>query len=106
MFLLIGLGSRPVPTASGRSNNFKRETLNQKVLGEVKGFDPLEHFDDRQLNILDRVSQIAVVAAREAIKQSGQSFDGELADKTATIIGTGVGGQTTHRRQLPAALRG
>ena len=81
-------GIRPI-------EQFKRETLNQKVLGEVKGFDPLKHFEDRQLNILDRVSQIAVVAAREAVKQSGQSFDGELADKTATIIGTGVGGQTT-----------
>jgi nodulation protein E len=69
--------------------------LNQKTLGEVKGFDPLEHFDDRELNLLDRVSQFAVVCARQAIAQAGITFDGELADRTATIIGTGIGGQTT-----------
>lgn len=69
--------------------------LNQKVLGEVKGFDPNKYFDERELNLLDRVSQFAIVAASEAIAQSGLSFDGELADNTATIIGTGAGGQTT-----------
>ena len=70
--------------------------LNQKVLGEIKGFDPLKHFDERELNLLDRVSQIAVVAAREAIAQAGISFDGELSERTATIIGTGAGGQNTN----------
>jgi nodulation protein E len=71
------------------------EKLNQKVLGEIKGFDPLKHFEDRQLNTLDRVSQLAVVAAREAIKQSGLNFDGELSEQTAAIVGTGSGGQNT-----------
>ncbi len=72
------------------------EKLNQKVLGEVKNFDPLKHFEDRQLNTLDRVSQLVVVAAREAIKQSGLNFEqGGLAEHTASIIGTGSGGQNT-----------
>jgi nodulation protein E len=71
------------------------DRLNQKVLGEVKGFDPLKHFTDRELPILDRVSQFSIVAARQAIAQSGLSFDGELSERTATIVGTGVGGQTT-----------
>jgi nodulation protein E len=72
------------------------ELLDQKVVGEVKDFDPLRHFTDRELMTLDRVSQFAVVAAREAIAQSGLSFAGDLSLKTAAIIGTGVGGQTTH----------
>jgi nodulation protein E len=71
------------------------ERLNQKVLGEVKNFDPLKHFTDRQLPILDRVSQFAVVAARQAVAQSGLNFEGELSERTATVIGTGAGGQTT-----------
>ena len=71
------------------------ERLNQKVLGEVKGFDPTKHFGERELPILDRVSQFSVVAARQAVAQSGLSFEGELSEQTATIIGTGVGGQTT-----------
>jgi nodulation protein E len=71
------------------------EELTQKVAAEVKDFDPLKHFAERQLSTLDRVSQFAVVAAREAIAQSGLAFDMALSTRTATIVGTGVGGQTT-----------
>jgi nodulation protein E len=70
-------------------------TLANKVVAEVKGFDPKKHFEDKQLIMLDRVSQFAVVAAREAIAQSGLTFEGGLADRAATIIGTGAGGQST-----------
>lgn len=71
------------------------EELTQKVAAEVKDFDPLKHFEERQLSTLDRVSQFAVVAAREAIAQAAITFDMPLSLRTATIIGTGVGGQTT-----------
>jgi nodulation protein E len=69
--------------------------LNQKVAAEVKDFDPLKHFEERELSTLDRVSQFAVVAAREAIAQAAITFDMPLSLRTATIIGTGAGGQTT-----------
>jgi len=72
------------------------EELTQKVAAEVKDFDPLKHFEERQLSTLDRVSQFAVVAAREAIAQAGVIFDMPLSLRTAAIVGTGVGGQTTH----------
>jgi nodulation protein E len=72
------------------------DKLSQKVVAEVKDFDPLRHFDERQIPTLDRVSQFAVIAAREAIAQAGITFDMPLSVRTAAIIGTGVGGQTTH----------
>ena len=72
------------------------DELTQKVAAEVKDFEPLQHFAERQLSTLDRVSQFAIVAAREAIAQSGIVFDMPLSVRTATIVGTGVGGQTTH----------
>jgi nodulation protein E len=71
------------------------DQLLHKVVAEVKDFDPAQHFNERQLAMLDRVAQFAVVAAREAIAHAGISFDGGLSERTATIIGTGVGGQTT-----------
>jgi nodulation protein E len=71
------------------------EELTQKVVAEVKGFDPLKHFPERQLSSLDRVSQFAVVAAREAIAQAGITFDMPLSLRAATIVGTGAGGVTT-----------
>jgi nodulation protein E len=71
------------------------DQLNQKVVAEVKNFDPRTHFDDRQAAMLDRVAQFAVVASREAVAHAGISFGDGLSEKTATIIGTGVGGQNT-----------
>ena len=44
---------------------------------------------------MDRVAQFGVIAAREAIAHSGLTFEGGLSEQTATIIGCGVGGQST-----------
>ncbi|HEY7242758.1 MAG TPA: beta-ketoacyl-[acyl-carrier-protein] synthase family protein [Xanthobacteraceae bacterium] len=71
------------------------DQLAQKVVAEVKDFKPQNHFDERQLVSLDRVSQFAVIAAREALAHAGLSLDHGLSERTATIIGTGVGGQNT-----------
>jgi nodulation protein E len=86
-----GLGEIKIPYS---------EELTQKVAAEVKDFDPAKHFDERQLAMLDRVSQFAVVAAREAIAQAGIEFSNGLSERTATIIGIGVGGQNTHDDQF------
>jgi nodulation protein E len=71
------------------------DQLTQKVVAEVKAFDARKYFNDREVSMLDRVSQFAVVAAREAVEHAGISFAHGLSERTATIIGTGVGGQTT-----------
>ncbi len=71
------------------------EELTQKVVAEIKDYDPLKHFEERELPTLDRVSQIAVVAAREAIANSGLKFDMPLSIRTACIMGCGVGGMMT-----------
>jgi nodulation protein E len=71
------------------------DQLAQKVVAEVKRFDPGAHFNERQRAMLDRVSQFAVVAARAALAQAALPLDGGLSERTAAIIGTGVGGQTT-----------
>ena len=71
------------------------EELSQKIVAEIKNFDPLKHFEERELSTLDRFSQIAVVAAREAIAQAGIAFDMPLSLRTACIMGSGVGGMMT-----------
>jgi nodulation protein E len=98
----IGLSTKSYWTAltAGQSGFgpptiFDAERLNTKVVAEVKGFVPEDHFDARQISFLDRVSQFAVVAAREAIAQSGLSFRDGLGERTAAIVGSGIGGQTT-----------
>jgi len=78
--------------AIGPIANFPTDRLTVKIAGEVPGFDPAAHFDTRRIGLMDRVSQFAVVASREAVAQSGLSFADDVGTRTATIIGTGVGG--------------
>jgi nodulation protein E len=84
-------------SAIGPIEAIPREGLRAGIAAEVKGFDPLLHFDEKKLMLLDRVSQFALVAAREAIVQSGIDFEQEgLGENTAVVIGTGVGGENTN----------
>ncbi|HEY6940994.1 beta-ketoacyl-[acyl-carrier-protein] synthase family protein [Dokdonella sp.] len=83
--------------AIGPITSLPREGLRFGIAAEVQGFDPLAHFEQKKLILLDRVSQFALVAAREAIAQSGIDFavDG-IGENTAVVIGTGIGGEQTH----------
>lgn len=77
--------------------------LQIRIGAEVTGFDPLAHFDEKRLAMLDRCSQFGLVAAREAVAASGLNFrggqganrGGNLGARTAVIIGSGVGGMAT-----------
>jgi nodulation protein E len=65
----------------------------------VHDYDPLKFFEQKRLGILDRVSQFALIAAREAVNQSGLNFREGIGERTACIVGTGVGGENTHNEQ-------
>ncbi|MBB42460.1 MAG: beta-ACP synthase [Rhodospirillaceae bacterium] len=79
----------------GNIEQFDTEKLNIKVGAEVKNFHGSDHFSKSQYSLLDRFSQFAVVAAREAVSDSGVTISDEISLKTAVIIGTGAGGQNT-----------
>lgn len=71
-------------------------TLRFKKAGEVRRFKPEEHFDDKQLLLLEQFSQYALVAAREAINDANIEWNNdEERERTAIITGTGAGGQGT-----------
>ncbi|HYK59579.1 MAG TPA: beta-ketoacyl-[acyl-carrier-protein] synthase family protein [Bryobacteraceae bacterium] len=62
---------------------------------EVAHFDPHRHFEEKQIDYLDRFAQFAMVAAREAVKVAGIKIGGELASRTAIVTGSSAGGQAT-----------
>ena len=72
--------------------------LRTTIAGQARDFDPAAYFDEKRLVMLDPVSQYALVAAREALAQSGlekASFEGQAGERAAVIIGTGIGGAST-----------
>ncbi len=62
---------------------------------EVKDFKIEDYIDAKKVLLLDRFSQLAVGAAKQAFDDSGLALGSEDAERTAVIIGTGVGGQNT-----------
>lgn len=66
-----------------------------KIGAEVADYNPAAHFEPDRLGLLDRFAQFGLIAAREAVADSGIAFEGALAARTGTVVGTGVGGQTT-----------
>ncbi|MCH8168009.1 MAG: beta-ketoacyl-[acyl-carrier-protein] synthase family protein [Proteobacteria bacterium] len=71
------------------------ERLMVKIAAEAKQFRGEDHFDRPQLALFDRVTEMAMFCAREAVAQSGIEFDEALGLRTATIIGTAMGGLHT-----------
>lgn len=69
--------------------------LHIKIGAEIRDFEPKDHFPAKQLALLDRFSQLAVMASRQAIEDAGIAFEGEDAEQSACLIGSGVGGQQT-----------
>lgn len=89
-------GLRGGKTAIRAVESLPVEKLLVKVGGEVAGYVPRDHFHPKRLQLLDRFSQFAVVAAREAVQGAALEFrDTPLAEQTAVSLGTGVGGKTT-----------
>ncbi|MEJ1997373.1 MAG: beta-ketoacyl-[acyl-carrier-protein] synthase family protein [Maritimibacter sp.] len=68
------------------------ERLSIQIGAQVKDYDPAAHFSSQQLTLLDRYAQFALLAADEAIAQSGLSFEGALADSSGVILGNSGGG--------------
>lgn len=59
----------------------------------ARAFSPSAHFEEKELSFLERFSQFAAVAARQAVRQSGLRFDNGLGDRTAIVTGSSIGGQ-------------
>ena len=71
------------------------DRLSIQIGGQIKGYDETAHFNRQQISLYDRFTQFALLAAREAIGQSGLIFSGALADQSGVVFGTSGGGLNT-----------
>ena len=85
---------------------FDPARLASRIAGEVPGFDPSGILDRKEQRHTDRFTQLALVAARQALDEAGLPgrLDGELAERAGIIIGTGLGGGITFGEQITINL--
>jgi nodulation protein E len=71
------------------------DRLSIKIGGQVHGWDPEAHFNRQQIVLFDKFTQFTLVAARQAVAQSGLNFDGRLGNEAGVVLGTAGGGVNT-----------
>jgi 3-oxoacyl-[acyl-carrier-protein] synthase II len=76
---------------------FDPSRLSVRIAGEVRDFDASHVLDRKDQRRTDRYIQFGLVASREAMDQAGlpDRLEGELAERTGVILGTGLGGVGT-----------
>jgi nodulation protein E len=67
---------------------------------EVANFQASDYMDEKEADLLDRFAQFALIAAREAVAESGFVVTPEVATRMAVITGTSTGGQTSEDREF------
>ncbi len=80
--------------ASGisRIERFNTEVLISKVAGQIKDYDPLDYFEKRALRRLSVFISYGLIAAKEAVADSGLDFSSTDPYRCGCITGSGIGG--------------
>ncbi len=71
------------------------ERLSIAIGGQIRGYRPEDHFGRQELTLYDKFTQFALLAAREAMAQSGLEVDEALAEQAGVVLGTAGGGLQT-----------
>ena len=73
---------------------------------ELKGYDPLNHFERKEARKLDKFAQYALVCSEEAIQDSKLDIDSIDKTRVGVIWGSGIGGLETFQNEATAYAQG
>src|SRR6202167_3677538 len=90
----------------GPITHFDPTAFDCRIAGEVKGFDPLNWLEKKELKKTGRFIQLALAASEFAMKMSGLAVDEKNADQTGVYIGSGIGGFDVIEREHSKYLAG
>jgi 3-oxoacyl-[acyl-carrier-protein] synthase II len=85
---------------------FNTENFKTKFACEVKNFKPEDYFDRKEVRKYDLFTIFALVAADEAVKDSGLDLDAVNKDKVGVIFGSGIGGFQTFLNEVGDYFKG
>jgi len=82
-------------SGAGIITRFNSDKYKTKFACELKGYNSADHFDRKEVNKLDPYAQYALVAAAEALKDSGLDLDKINKERAGVIWASGIGGLET-----------
>src|SRR5436190_17408991 len=107
----IGTDANWAALSAGRSGvetitKFDATQFATRIAGEVRGFDPLQFIEKKDVKKMDVFIQYAIAASQFAMDDSGLQITPELAPNVGVFIASGIGGFTTIEREHKALLEG
>ena len=79
-------GIRPLPA-------YEQGTIRFRNAASIVGYDRDKHFPDKNVALMDRSAQLALIAAREAVNHAGVEWTPDLRASTAVVTGCCMGGR-------------
>jgi 3-oxoacyl-[acyl-carrier-protein] synthase II len=83
---------------------FDAAAFSCRIAGEVKGFDPANYIEKKEIKKMGRFIQFAIAAAEFALKDSGLVVTPEIAEEVGVYIGSGIGGFEVIEREHQTLL--
>ena len=83
---------------------FDAAAFSCRIAGEVKGFDPGNYIEKKEIKKMGRFIQFAIAAADFALKDSGLQVTPEIAEEVGVYIGSGIGGFEVIEREHQTLL--
>ena len=109
----VGIGTEDTWNAlcAGRSGigpitHFDASEFTARIAGEVKGFDPLQFVDKKDVKKMDVFIQFAIAASEFAVRDAGLKTGHALGPRVGVYIASGIGGFSTIEREHRALLNG
>jgi 3-oxoacyl-[acyl-carrier-protein] synthase II len=109
--LAIGTQANWEALCAGRSGigpitRFDASQYSARIAGEVKGFDPLQFVDKKDVKKMDVFIQFALAAAQFAVDDARLEVTSELADRVGVFIASGIGGFRTIEDEHKELIKG
>ena len=83
----------------GRITKFEIGEFPTQIAGEIKGFDPNDYIDKKESKRMDRFTQLAVAATKQAFDDSGIKLEKIDQNRFGVILGSGIGGIETLEKE-------
>ncbi|MBW1853859.1 MAG: beta-ketoacyl-[acyl-carrier-protein] synthase II, partial [Deltaproteobacteria bacterium] len=96
----IGLEKNWEAVCQGKSGigpltRFDASEFTAQIAGEVKGFNPEDFIDKKEVKKMDIFIQYAIAAGTQAIQDAQLKIDESNADRVGVLVGAGIGGLST-----------
>ena len=87
-----------------RITQFDPAAFSCQIAGEVKGFNPADYIEKKEIKKMGRFIQFAIAAADFALKSSGLKVTAENEERVGVYIGSGIGGFEVIEREHQTLL--